>query len=555
MFEKFIKIVRSPIESTSVKEVRKDLVVLIIMDGLGIHPDPLGNAVLQARTPFLDVAWSKGFSTLIHASGVHVGLPELENGNSEVGHLNIGSGQVVYQSLPRINDAIKNGTFHENPIIAEAIKKVKSGSGTGSRMHLMGVLSDGGVHGHIEHLFALLQICKDFEIDPVVHVFLDGRDTGLTTGYGYVEKLLKKFKDLGIGRIGSVSGRFYAMDRDKRWERTQMAYDAIRGTSKKVATDPLDAIKKAYADGENDQIFTPLTIVDMEGNPLGAVQDGDVALFYNFREDRARQLTKAFVMEDFPNIEKEKELRDLMFVTMTGYEDGLPTKVVFPPKKIEESLARAISNKGLKQLHISETEKYMHVTYFFNGGIEEPHAGEDFFNIPSPRVFDYSETPEMSAGVIRDEVIYRINRNKDFDYSFIIMNFANPDMLGHTGNLEQTIKANEFIDECVRDVATATLKADGCAIIIADHGNCETMINREDGTINTYHTNNPVPFILLSRMSQITHQPGDNIMKLGTGRDVPVSGLLADVAPTVLSVLGIETPDSMTGLDLLGVMG
>ncbi len=532
--------------------IRKDLVTLIIMDGMGVHPDPLGNAVLQAKTPFLDLIWSKGRSTLLHASGIHVGLPELENGNSEVGHLNIGSGQVVYQSLPRINDAIKNGTFHENPVIREAIKVAKEKD---SKFHLMGVLSDGGVHGHIQHLFALMQICKDYEIDPYIHVFLDGRDTGYKKGYSYVEQLKKRIKELGIGHISSVSGRYYAMDRDKRWERTQLAYDALRGFSETKSTDPLLSIREAYENGENDQIFRPVTIVDQEGVPIGPIEEHDVVVFYNFREDRARQLTKAFVIDDFANIIKEKPLRDIHFVTMTGYEDGLPAKVIFPPHKIEESLARSLSNKGLNQLHISETEKFMHVTYFFNGGIEEAHPGEDFFNIPSPRVADYAQTPEMSARIVRDEVVYRLTRNQQFDYSYVVVNFANPDMLGHTGDLHKTIEANQVIDAVVKDVVIATLAAGGCALVTADHGNCETMINRNDGTVNTYHTNNPVPFIIVDDISQTKQKPEDQIIRIGTGRDVPVSGLLADIAPTVLAILGLEKPDSMTGLNLLEVIG
>ena len=538
-------------KSSSSLAIRKELVVLLILDGFGVHPDPVGNAVLQAQTPFLDTIWTKSHSTLLHASGVHVGLPEFENGNSEVGHLNLGSGQIVYQSLPRINDAIKNGTFHQNKVIQDGIKHAKE---NGTDFHLMGILSDGGVHGHIEHLYALMQLCKDFEIDPILHLFLDGRDTGLTEGHRYTKEVMERIAQIGVGRIGSISGRFYAMDRDKRWERTQLAYDAIRGFSDNKATDPLEAIKQAYKDDENDQILTPITMVNSDSVPVGAVKDSDVVLFYNFREDRARQLSRAFVLPDTTKIVQKEPLDKVHFITMTGYEDSLPTKVVFPPKKIEESLAKAISSSKRKQLHISETEKYMHVTYFFNGGIEDPHPGEDFFNIPSPKVFDYAETPAMSAEIIRDEVVYRLERQKEFGYSFVVINLANPDMLGHTGNLQQTIKANEIIDRCSKDIVSATVKAGGCAMVIADHGNCETMINRDDSSVNTYHTNSPVPIVIVNSEDQLSADPDEEVKKIGTGEDVAISGILADIAPTVLSILDVPKPSSMTGINLLEVI-
>lgn len=552
MFNIFSK-PQEAVEADKKLEIRKDLVTLIILDGLGIHPDPLGNSVLQANTPFLDTVWTKAHSTLLHASGVHVGLPELEPGNSEVGHLNIGSGQIVYQSLPRINDAISNGKFKENPTLKESLKYAKE---NGVDFHLMGILSTGGVHGHIDHLFALLDICKDAGIDPFIHAFLDGRDTGLTDGYYFLSRLMKRTKELGVGRLATLSGRFYAMDRDKRWDRTELAYDAMLGHGKRIATDPFQVVQEAYKNDENDQIFVPTTLVDKEGEPIGRVKDKDVLLFYNFREDRARQITKAFVIEDgkFDGFQRREFLPDLYYVAMTGYGDGLDNLVIFPPKKIEKSLARAIADKGWNQFHISETEKFMHVTYFFNGGVEDPHPGEEFFSVPSPKVFDYSQTPQMSAATITEELVRRIKNNVENKYAFAVINIVNPDMLGHTGNLEAAIRGNEYVDQCVRDIVTATVENNGAAIIIADHGNCETMIDRETGKVDTYHNINPVPFILINDPSQLQLAPGEIAKKLGAGEDVPTSGLLADVAPTILAVLGVETPEEMTGLNLLSVL-
>lgn len=532
-------------------KIRNDLVTLIVLDGFGIHPDPLGNSIIQAKTPFLDTIWSKGYSTLLHASGTHVGLPESEFGNSEVGHLNIGSGQVVYQSLPRINDAIKSGRFDKNPVLRKTLDEVKR---RGTNFHLMGILSDGGVHGHINHLFALMEICKREGISPLIHVFLDGRDTNYHLGKLFLEQLLNKISELGVGRVASISGRWYAMDRDRKWERTEIAYNAITGNTDRTVSDPLGAVQASYEIGLNDETFYPVAVCDREGELIGPIGESDVVLFYNFREDRARQITKAFVLKNFSYFYTDQDVKNLYFVTMTGYEDGLPTKVVFPPKKIEESLARTISQRGLKQFHISETEKYMHVTYFLNGGIEDPHLGEDFFSVPSPNVPNYALTPRMSAQETTDELIERLEKNSQYKYSFVIINYANPDMLGHTGDLNATIQANEFIDSCVQRVVTETLRQNGCAIITADHGNCETMIDRDTGEVNTFHTGNPVPFIIVNNWNQITQKKNDLISKIGMGREAPVTGMLADIAPTMLAILGIEKPDSMSGLNLLKVL-
>ncbi len=529
----------------------RDFVTLIILDGFGVYPDTEGNAVLGANTPFLDTAWTYGRSTLVHASGTHVGLPNEEAGNSEVGHLNLGAGQVVYQTLPRINDAISGHELGSNPVIREMISVLRKRR---SSLHLTGVLSPAGVHGHIAHLFSILDLCKANGIDPYIHIMLDGRDTGPKEGYLYISKLKMKLKELGIGRIASMQGRFYGMDRDNRWERTKLAYDAMVGLSEETFIDPVEAIQKAYQSGEDDQFFKPRICVDSEGLPIGKVETGDAVLFWNFREDRARQLTKAFVLQDFNHFSRRNYPRDVYFATMTGYEEGLPANVIFPPLPIKKSLSEYLSENGKKQIHISETEKFMHVTYFFNGGIEQAHKGEVFFNIPSPRVEDYSVVPEMSAYIIRDETIKRISEIRNTPYNFVLLNFANPDMLGHTGNYKATVKANEIVDSCVAEISKATLAMGGAVIITADHGNCETMINRITKEVDIAHTNNPVPLSILTNPSEIERKVGVPIQRVGTGPKARPTGLLADVAPTTIGLLGMEIPANMTGVDLRPIL-
>lgn len=550
MFDIFKKEEKKEEEHKRILDFRK-FVTLIVMDGFGIHPDPEGNAVLGAKTPFLDTAWTYGRSTLIHAAGTHVGMPVEEPGNSEVGHLNLGAGQVVYQTLPRINDAISANELYSNSVIKEIFDTAKK---NGTKLHLTGVLSAAGVHGHIKHLYSILELCKASGIDPYIHVMLDGRDTGPKEGLLYVTKLVEKTKELGIGKISSIMGRFYGMDRDNRWERTKEAYDTMVGLAPETFTDPLSIIEKAYASGENDEYFKPRMCVNADGTPVGSVKNGDVVLFWNFREDRARQLTKAFVMKEFNYFFRRNYPTNVYFATMTGYEEGLTAHVVFPPLPVKKSLSEFLSENGKKQVHISETEKFMHVTYFFNGGIEAPHNGEDFFNIPSPKVDNYALIPQMSAEKIRDEAVKRIREINTNGYNFVLMNFANPDMVGHTGDYKAVVKANEIVDKCVQDVATETLTMGGAVVITADHGNCETMINRVTKEIDIAHTNNPVPVILLSEMEEIRPKMGIPISRIGTGQKAKQTGLLADVAPTCLGLLGMEIPANMTGVDLRAVL-
>ncbi|KKP90101.1 MAG: 2,3-bisphosphoglycerate-independent phosphoglycerate mutase [candidate division WS6 bacterium GW2011_GWC1_36_11] len=529
---------------------KKNLVALIILDGFGVHPDAVGNAVLAAKTPFLDIAWTYGKSTLIHASGTHVGLPPEEAGNSEVGHLNIGAGSVVYQTLPRINDAIEAHELDKNEILMTMINTAKEKH---TKVHLMGILSAAGVHGHVKHLYSILEICKANGIDPMLHIILDGRDAPPHDGYLYMDRLKQKIKELGIGHIASIQGRFYGMDRDNRWERTKVSYDAMVGLAEEAFEDPSEAIQKAYTSGEDDQFFKPRMCIK-DGLPIGAIKDGDSILFWNYREDRARQITKAFVMKEFAHFNRRNYPKDIFFATMTGYEENLPAHVVFPPQPVKKSLAETLSTCGKTQFHISETEKQMHVTYFFNGGTEAPHNGEVFFTIPSPKVDDYAAVPAMSAEIIRDEVMSKIEDLKKVHYNFILINFANPDMVGHTGDYKATVQGNEIIDSCTGDITKGILAAGGTVIITADHGNCETMINRVTGEIDIAHTNNPVPLIILSSLKDIQPRAGYQTVKIGTGPKAKATGLLADIAPTCLSILGCDIPANMTGVDIRNML-
>jgi len=549
MFGLFEKKIKEESKNSNTKQLSK-FVVLLILDGFGIHPDPEGNAVLNAKTPFLDTAWTYGKSTLLNASGTYVGLPSEEAGNSEVGHLNLGAGQVVYQSYPRINDAISTHELDSNLTLKDAFEQVKK---RGSNIHLAGVLSPAGVHGHIKHLFSLMEICKANGLDPFIHVFFDGRDTPPKDGFLYLTKLNEKIRELGVGTISSIQGRFYAMDRDNRWERIKLAYDAMVGLSLETFQDPVVALQKSYTNNITDEFVKPSTRVDAMGVPIGAVKSNDILVMWNFREDRARELSKAFISKEFDHFVRRNYPENLHLVTMTGYEQGIDAHVIFPPKEIKLPIAEYISNQGFNQLHISETEKNMHVTYFFNGGIEQAHPGEDFFNIPSQRVENYATVPQMSSPIIRDEVVKRIKAFDTYKYRFIVINFANPDMLGHTGDFYATVRGNEIVDQLTADISKITLEMGGTMVITADHGNCETMINRVTKEVDIAHTNNPVPLIILSSIDEITPKVGDKMIKVGTGKNANTTGLLADIAPTCLGILGLDIPDSMTGVDLRNI--
>lgn len=522
---------------------RKPLCVLIVMDGFGIRSDQYGNAILKAQTPNLDALWSSCPHALLKASGNEVGLPRGNPGNSEVGHLNMGAGQIVYQNLARINDSIRTGEFAKIPNLIKAFKEVKKRK---VKLHLMGILSAGGVHGHIEHLFEIMKICKDRKVEPYVHVFLDGMDTDSKDGYIYLSMLNAKIRDLGVGKIASISGRFYAMDRNFRWERTKEAYNAMLGFGKRTATESMDILQKAYGEGEDDFLFTPTTMVDTEGKPVGAIESNDIVIFYNYREDRARQITQAFVLEEnWKGFERKNRPENIYFLTMTGYEENLPVQILFEPHYIETTVASVVSEAGYTQLHMAETEKSAHVSYFFNGGREAPHKGEEFFSIPSPKVKSYAETPAMSAEIVRDEAVYRIELGK---YNFVLINFANPDMLGHTGVFDATVEAIELIDKCVRDVAESTINSGGCIIITGDHGNPDVMIDELTGSVDTAHTLNSVPLIIAHGLKEFPLCK--NPRKIGTGEGAEEKGILADVGVTVLTLMGLQPTEEMTGMDL-----
>ena len=496
---------------------------LIIMDGFALGEEIPGNAVLAAATPQLDYLFSQYPFCQLEASGLDVGLPDGQKGNSEVGHTNIGAGRVVFQDLPKISHAIEDGTFFENSAYLEAIQACKE---TGSALHLMGLLSDGGVHSHITHLYALLELAKRHGLEQLyIHVFLDGRDVSPTSGRDYVRQLQEKIQDLGIGQIADVMGRYYAMDRDSRWNRLQRAYDAMVNGTGHFFDDPLEAIQSSYDEGITDEFMEPV-ICTREGR----LNAGDGVIFYNFRPDRARELTRALVDPDFDKLKRKRGFLPLHFVCTTEYDATMPNvSVAFPHEKLKNIFGEYLSKLGLTQLRIAETEKYAHVTFFFNGGQEEVFPGEDRCLIPSPKVATYDLKPEMSAPAITEEAIRRIESGK---YDVIILNFANCDMVGHTGVFEAAVEAVETVDTCVARVVNATTDLGGVALITADHGNADQMLD-ENGQPFTAHTTNPVPFCIVGAAVRL--------------RD----GRLADIAPTMLDLMGLNQPEEMDGKTLI----
>lgn len=504
---------------------------LIILDGWGVSEKQKGNAVHLARTPNIQKLLNEYPNTLLVASGEAVGLPDEQMGNSEVGHLNIGAGRVVYQDITRINKAIKTGEFFSNPILVEAMKNAQK---EGASLHLFGLLSDGGVHSHLNHLYALLEMAKDHRLSRVfIHTFLDGRDVPPASAREYIEAAEEKCRKLGTGVIATVMGRYYAMDRDRRWERVEKAFRAIVYGEGEKASSALEAVERSYKNGVTDEFVIPTVIVDGEGRPLGTVKPGDVIIFYNFRADRAREITRSFTDREFDGFRRER-YPDVLFVCMTQYDVTIDAPVAFPPQSLKNTLGEVLAARGLKQLRIAETEKYAHVTFFFNGGVEKPQPGEDRILIPSPKVTTYDLKPEMSAYEVTDKVVDEIQKNK---YDVIILNYANPDMVGHTGVLDAAIRAIEVVDECLGRVVSAVHKQKGVVIVTADHGNAEQMIEEESEEPHTAHTTNKVPFILAGERFKGCH------LKEG--------GALEDIAPTMLEILGIPKPAEMTGQSLL----
>ena len=508
--------------------MEKKPVMLMILDGFGINENTDGNAVKLAKTPNIDKLMKKYPNTIMYTSGLQVGLPEGQMGNSEVGHTNIGAGRIVYQELTKITKSIEDGDFFAIPEFIEAIENCKKHN---SKLHILGLLSDGGVHSHIRHLYGLLEMAKrrDFE-NVYVHCFLDGRDTPPASAEGYIAQLEDKMKEKNLGKIASISGRYYAMDRDKRWDRIKKCYDAlVRGEGNK-ATSATIAIENSYQKEVFDEFVEPTVIVNND-IPLAKIEENDSVIFFNFRPDRAREITRTIVDPEFNEFETEKI--HTYFVCFTSYDETMPNvKIAFKKEPLVNTYGEVVSKHGLTQLRIAETEKYAHVTFFFNGGEEKQYPGEDRILVPSPKVATYDLQPEMSAYTVTEKVVEAINADK---YDTIILNYANPDMVGHTGSLPAAIKAVETIDECVQKVVDAILEHDGTLIITADHGNCEQMIDYKTGEPHTAHTTNPVPLILVTK---------DENLKVKSGK-------LADLAPTMLELLGIEQPKEMTGESIL----
>lgn len=502
----------------------KHPVLLMILDGWGIAPASSTNAAAVARTPNLDGYFANYPHTTLQASGREVGLPAGQIGNSEVGHLNIGSGRIIYQSLTRISKSIEDGDFFKNAVLCDTMEKTKE---AGTALHLLGLVSDGGVHSHISHLLALLEMAKQHGLSRVyVHAFLDGRDVPPQSALTYIEELEQAMDRIGVGCIATVSGRYYAMDRDKRWERVERAYRAVTLGEGVPAASAAAGVKASYAASVTDEFVVPLVVNGVDGR----IKAGDGVIFFNFRPDRARELTRALYDDDFPYFARPEGVRPVCFACMAQYDATIDAPVAYPPESIDDTLGQVLAARGMRQLRIAETEKYAHVTFFFNGGVEEPNAGEERILIPSPKVATYDLQPEMSAEEVTQALLAELEQDK---FDAIILNFANPDMVGHTGVLAAAVKAMEKVDDCAGRIVRKVLELDGTVCITADHGNLEKMAEA-DGEPNTAHTTNPVPFIVVSKQQHKLH-----------------SGILADIAPTLLELLHIEQPAAMTGHSLL----
>ncbi|WP_339625234.1 2,3-bisphosphoglycerate-independent phosphoglycerate mutase [uncultured Winogradskyella sp.] len=496
-------------------------VILMILDGWGKSPDPKVSAIDQAKTPYIDALYKNYPNASLRTDGLHVGLPEGQMGNSEVGHMNLGAGRIVYQDLVKINLAVQNKTLQEEHVLKNAFAYAKTNA---KKVHLLGLVSDGGVHSHTKHLFGLLEAAKDYGLtDVFVHAFTDGRDVDPKSGYGFISDL-ENHLDNTTGKLATVTGRYYAMDRDKRWERVKLAYDALVNGEGTKTTNALQSIKANYNTGVTDEFIKPLIVTDINNNPTATIKDDDVVIFFNFRTDRGRQLTEALSQKDFHEFNMHK--LNLHYVTMTNYDDNFKgINVIFNKDNLTETLGEVLEKHHKTQIRIAETEKYPHVTFFFSGGREIPFKGEKRILRNSPKVATYDLKPEMCAYELRDALIPELEKSET---DFVCLNFANGDMVGHTGVMQAAIKACEVVDECVKDVVNSALAHNYTTLLIADHGNCETMIN-PDGSPNTAHTTNPVPVILIDK-------------DIKTIKD----GVLGDIAPTILKLIGVPQPKAMT---------
>lgn len=505
--------------------------VLMILDGYGLNDREEGNAIKQAKTPVMDRLMAEYPFVKGYASGMAVGLPDGQMGNSEVGHLNMGAGRIVYQELTRISKEIADGDFFQNPALLAAIENCKKND---SALHLYGLLSDGGVHSHITHLFGLLELAKRNGLEKVfVHAFLDGRDTAPTSGKGFMEELEAKMAELGAGRIASVMGRYYVMDRDNRWDRVEKAYSALVYGEGILTENAIEAVAESYEKDVTDEFVVP-TVVTKNGAPIGMIRENDSVIFYNFRPDRAREISRAFCCDDFAGFERRYGRFPLTYVCFSDYDPTIPNKLVaFEKIHLNNTFGEYLAAHHMTQARIAETEKYAHVTFFFNGGVEKPNEGEDRILVNSPKVATYDLQPEMSAYQVADKLVEAITSGK---YDVIIINFANPDMVGHTGVLPAAVKAIETVDECVGKAVDALLSVDGQMFICADHGNAEQLIDYETKEPFTAHTTNPVPFLLINYDKDYTLREG---------------GCLADIVPTMIEMMGMEQPAEMTGKSLL----
>lgn len=500
-------------------------VALIILDGFGCRSETVGNAVSGAKKPVFDSLWKTYPHTHLLASGHAVGLPDGQFGNSEVGHSNIGAGRVLYQDLTRIDKAINDGDFFRNPALKGAMDYVKEHD---SALHLYGLVSNGGVHSHMRHLLALLRMAKEDGVNKVyVHAFMDGRDVAPTSGRKDVKELLDEMEKLGVGKIATIQGRYYSMDRDNRWERTEKSYRAMVYGDGDQATDPLQALEDSYAKSITDEFVLPTTIVDKDGKPVGLIQDNDAVIMFNFRPDRAIQISRVFTNEDFRDFDRGPNFPHVHYVCMTKFSELVGGVVAYKPENLDNTMGEVLTQNGLTQLRIAETEKYPHVTFFFSGGREQPFPGEERILIPSPKVATYDLKPEMSAYEVADAAAKRM-RTGEIDC--MILNFANPDMVGHTGDYNAAVRAIEAVDECLGKVLDAIASVGGVALVTADHGNADIMFWKDTGDVCTTHTTNPVPLVVT--------KPGVKLKD---------DGVLADLAPTMLDLLGVQQPSEMTG--------
>lgn len=504
--------------------------VLMILDGFGLNETSNGNAIAQANTPVLDKMMKEYPFVKGYASGLAVGLPDGQMGNSEVGHLNMGAGRIVYQELTRISKEIEDGDFFQNEALLSAVENCKK---NGSDLHLFGLVSDGGVHSHNTHIYGLLELAKREGLSNVyVHCFMDGRDTAPSSGKGFIQELVDKMQEIGVGEIATISGRYYAMDRDNRWDRVEKAYTALTKGEGVKSSDPVAAMQASYDDEKTDEFVLP-TVIVKDGKPVATVKDNDSVIFFNFRPDRAREMTRVFCCDDFNGFDRGPR-KQVAYICFTEYDVTIPNKeIAFKKVELDNTFGQFLAANGKTQARIAETEKYAHVTFFFNGGVEEPNKGEERILVKSPKVATYDLQPEMSAPTVCDKLCEAIRSGK---YDVIIINFANPDMVGHTGVMEAAVKAVEAVDACVGRALEALLEVDGQMFLCADHGNAEQLVDYETGVPFTAHTTNPVPFILINYDPAYTLKEG---------------GRLADIVPTLIEMMGMEKPAEMTGESLL----